>query len=1534
VTINVAQETETLVSLANSVPAVAGVPPSISIPAGAVSAAIPVSALAEGSTLVTASVNGTSASSTVTVTPPPRFAGELAVVVSASATTLNVIVPLKATTGPVTVTNSRGTATSPTPFTVRERESFDIVLAPTTIQVPLGGNGATRVRLVSTGLNPYPYGALLSATGLPSAVSATFDRPTVALNQEATLTVSAQASAVAGSYPITVTATGISGLVTVARTQTLALQVLAAGTTTVSGRVLHAEDDSPFVGARVRLGGVALFTDETGTYRFVNPPVLGDQVLLIDGNTANTPQFEFPSGIAMPVTILAGQDNTALTSFIGRVDATKFTAIVPGQAATVTDPDLPGFALNIPAGTTITGWDGQPVTKINVRRVPVDRLPIRPLPSDIDMKSAYLFYFFREGGGTPTQPVPVTYPNEHGFLPGEQVELWYYDEEPTPNPNSHQWRSMGFGTVSADGKSIVSNPGVGIPKFCCGAGGAAPRPPRLGGGSNGGGGNTPRTCPPPPKSPNPVDLASGNAEVFRPRPFGTLSVLAPVNLNCRYRSTDPRIGLFGRGMSFTYDWFAEAAGNAARVTNPDGVQFMLSLGADGVYRATNGHQGAIQMELTPTASGRALKLADGTRYEFDGPGRLTAVEDVRGNRTSFTLDGSGRPLAMTDAAGKVYSFEISGSPPLVRRITDPIGRAVEFGYDASNRLSSYRDQGGQVTLFEYDAANRIRQMTDPRGAVKTIEYDAAGRAVRELLPEAAEERYAYSTVGNTVAETRHTDGNGNLTAYRFNGLGYMTSRIDALGRVTRYELDPVNNLLRRMIDPAGRVTQYFHNARGDVIRTIDPDNKETLIEYDARFRKPTRIENALGNVTTMVYDAQGNLTSLTNAENETTTFTYTPKGQLETVTDPLLRVTRFTYDGEGNLLTSTNPANETVTRTYDLANRLIELIDPLQRRSFFTYDGLDRLTEVQDAAGGITRYAYDANDNLLSATDPNGNLVERSLYDLRNRLKQRTDAKNRSASYEYDGVGNLVRMTDRKGQVTQYTYDAINRLSRIQDADGRTTEYVYDLAGNLARITDTQSGEILMSYDNLDRLTEVVTAQGTVTYAYDAIGRRTSRTLSGGDVTSYGYDRANRLKTVALRGRTATYTYDAAGRLTEKVLPNGLKATYQYDAADRVTSIAYARSDNTLVDSVAYGYDAAGQRVTKTEGQAAPSDTAFAATYDEANRLTSVTIGGESFALGYDDNGNLVSKTGPTSGATAYSWNARNQLVGISGPNGTASFKYDALGRRIEKTVNGATTGFLYDGAQVIAELRGSAVDSVYHTGFAIDEVLARYGSSGNRTLLTDALMSVIAQARDDQSVQNFYAYSPYGEVAVLGPDEGNVLRYTGREDDGTGLYYYRARFYDPILKRFVAEDPIGIAGGANLYAYVAGNPVNAIDPEGKVFSFLHPLEEAVYLNIGRATLVGAAFAAGYTVGSLGKYGFELAVDDNLGGWLHDRINGTPAPSAGTPSPATPKAGTPPNPVPTAQPNSPAPSVPTSPSSKKAPQTPPDKPWASFCDVL
>ena len=263
----------------------------------------------------------------------------------------------------------------------------------------------------------------------------------------------------------------------------------------------------------------------------------------------------------------------------------------------------------------------------------------------------------------------------------------------------------------------------------------------------------------------------------------------------------------------------------------------------------------------------------------------------------------------------------------------------------------------------------------------------------------------------------------------------------------------------------------------------------------------------------------------------------------------------------------------------------------------------------------------------------------------------------------------------------------------------------------------------------------------TIDYEYDALDRRIKRTVNGIDPTTYAYDLASRLTTIVYRGRTVSYEWDKASRLTAKVLPNGIRQEYAYDKASRLVEIRFRKSDGTLIDSIAYAYDPNGRRVARTMNLPTNVETPMQGTYDEANRMTSITFPatGQTCALAYDANGNLASKACP-GGTTTYTWDARDRLVAIAGPGLTASFKYDALGRRVQRVVNGLSTGYLYDGVQALAEF--GANEAALLTGLAIDEAIGRFAASGDRTMLTDALGSVVAETRADQSIATAYGLS------------------------------------------------------------------------------------------------------------------------------------------------------------------------------------------------
>jgi RHS repeat-associated protein len=314
-------------------------------------------------------------------------------------------------------------------------------------------------------------------------------------------------------------------------------------------------------------------------------------------------------------------------------------------------------------------------------------------------------------------------------------------------------------------------------------------------------------------------------------------------------------------------------------------------------------------------------------------------------------------------------------------------------------------------------------------------------------------------------------------------------------------------------------------------------------------------------------------------------------------------------------------------------------------------------------------------------------------------------------------------------------------------------------------------------------------------------------TVAGQTSVTYGYDNANRLTSITQGSATVSLTYDNANRRSTLTYPNGIVATYGYDNANQLTSLTYTLGMTTLGD-LTYTYDAAGRR-TSVGGSWARTGIPSALTsaiYDAANRIA--TWSGTSFT--YDLNGNLTSD-----GTTSYTWNARNQLTALSGGS-IASFQYDGTGRRRGKTVSSTTTNFFYDGPNLVQELTGGGTPTAnLLMGLGIDETLTRTDTGGTSTLLPDALGSPLALANTSGVVQSTYTYDPFGGTTASGASSTNPSQFTGRENDGTGLTFLRARYYSAQLQRFVSEDPLGPAGGVNVFAYTANAPTMYTDALG-----------------------------------------------------------------------------------------------------------------------
>jgi len=1383
-----------------------------------------------------------------------KFNGKPAIVSAATATSITTTVPQGAITGPITVTTSLNTATSATNFTVELSQNFTLSAAPTLTPVLQGGQGSYALSVAAVG--NFTGLVTLGVTGVPAGVAATFTSPTLTAGQTAYLTVTAGAAVPAG--PVTFSLTGTTQLETGTSTQTipLTLQVQAsAGQTAVSGQFLNTVTGAPIPNVQVTLAGMQAQSNAAGQFLLIGVPS-GTQTLMIDANVAVA---GFPI-YNVAVTLSAGQTNVLPSlRIMPSPPPERFTPINNATAnQIITDPRFPGVEITLPAGAVITGWQGDIKNKVAIERLMPDQLPVPPPPGPT--RSVFQLFFGTPMGGVPSTPIPVTLPNDLDLDPGEKAELWYYDASPT---DPGQWRLAGMGTVSVDGAKIISDPGVGIQRFCgaCGLPCFINRQQKQ-----------PNRNPSGPEGADPVDLATGIMAVDK-----TDMVLPgrlPVVLSRSYNPFDAFGTIGGFQPSMGPGWYLSVdtilippsfQTSLARLVLPGNARLDLAETLNSTF--VNGTHPLLQgaVATIPAASspiGGTIRFKDGTIWKFQRViltgalgetsfDYLAEVNDRNGNRITIERSSNGRINRIVDSAGRILTVTYTG--PKISEIRDPLGRTVRYSYDTNGRLASVTDPASGVTQYTYDSAGRILSITDARG-IQYIQnfYGPSGRVLRQVLADGAEWRVRYKVTGATitgpsctinpqivvfppppacppnsedswenfqagysfqggaVTATTIVDPSGNATVHQFTSNGFESAVANALGQMTRFERDAKGNLLSST-DALGQKTTFTLDAIGNITTITDPAGNVARFEYEPTFNRVTKITDAINRVTEFTYDAKGNRLTSKNPLNQVTTITYNQFGQPLTVTDALNHTTTFAYDANGNLVTTADPLGNITQRAYDTVSRLSALTDPRGATSQFTYDALSRATQITDALNGLTQFTYDPNGNLLTVADANSQTTTYT-YDSMDRLATRKDALNRTETHQYDPAGNLSQFTDRKNQVTTFTYDSLNRRIGASYADGSSTSFIYDSVGRLTRATDSLVGAIEFVYDNLDRLSKEISAQGVVEYAYDALGRRTTMTANGATPVSYGYDAASRLIQVAQAGLVVGLGYDNASRRTSLTYPNGTSTSYSYDNASRVTAITH-NGPVGLIESLSYVYDAAGNRIslTRTNGTVSNLPAAVQAVYDAANEQITFN----SLPSTFDANGNQTTST-DASGTTTYTWDARNRLVAIAGPGVTANFTYDAIRRRVSKTINGVTTQFLYDGKDIVQEIGESAVGASYVRSLRIDEPFVRQTSTGNEFYHVDALGSTLAlSSAAGASVVN-YSYEPFGKTTITGASS-NPFQFTGRENDGAGLYYYRARYYSPTLHRFVRPDPLGLNGGSvNLYQYVLDNPVNQVDPDGR----------------------------------------------------------------------------------------------------------------------
>jgi RHS repeat-associated protein len=1375
-----------------------------------------------------------------------------------SATNVSFVIPTGAATGPITVTANGLNAVSSTSLTVIAASSFTLNATPGTITLLPGQTTTLDVTLAST--NGFTQLAALAVSGLPSGVTAAFQPPQITAGQFSILTLTVSSGQAPSASGLTITASATVQGIAASSSANVTLQVQGTSGVAFAGRVAVTDAYStPLVSVTVRMMGVNQTgvstgctgsTTSDGSGNFVlnglSASCAGGQLIQYDPSTVTAPSPGSYSGVTLSYQLTSGQVTTpGIIVHLPRVDNAETFSVQQNASVdqTFNSASIPGVTITVYAGTTLSKADGtQPSPfPLSVIEIPYDRLPelMPPNPTQDPVFAMSIEPF----NSSSNQPVAVSFPNRSKLRPGTGMPLT------SLNPTMGMMVNYGTASVSPNGSQVIpdydsAHPGhrFGISHFdwhfpLPGPSPISPCPKAPG--VNGG-------CP---KAADPIDLASG-LFTFSKTDIVFGGARGQVGITRVFRGATINPGPFGIGTNHNYGYLLDTTNASTGQINllmPDGNQFpFVQSGNTFVNSTIPSLQGAVINNVScgfitsfGTGCSGTLRLKNGTTYQFQpllsgqpSVAFLVSITDSNGNNTTLVHSSSApnEIIQIVDPVGRSLNLTYDSSQHITS-ITDPIGRVVRYTYTPQGYLQTVTDANtpAGVTTYGYDTNNNLQTITDARNIeYLTNTYDSNGRVIQQQTADGAVTRFAYTLANATIPTspvllTTVTDPLGNQTTYHFNPSGFLLDVTDALGRETVFTLDSGTNLLRSTTDPMGRQTVFTYDSAGNTTSVqvigIGQNATSASFTYEPIFNKLATITDPLNHTTSFSYDKAGNLIKAQDPLNPPATFGYDGAGELTTTIDPVGNpATQISYDGFGNLAQITDPLGRKFSKVSDAVGRAQNLSTALGQVTQYQYSPLNQITQITDPLNGETSFAYDPNGNLSTVTDALGSShITAYSYDNMDRVATRIDSLGHTESYRYNLNGNLVQFTDRRGKVTTLQYDSLNRIT-LAGFGGRfgppyesTISYSYDAGNRLIQVDDSITGTISRSYDSLDRLTSEVTPRGSVSYAYDAAERRTSMSVSGQSPVNYTFDNANRLTQISQGSSSVSFGYDNDSRRTSLTLPNSVALNYGYDAASQLTAITYTLGSNAL-GSLTYTYDVAGRR-TGAAGSYARTGTpqaASSASYNVNNQLTQW----KGASLTYDANGNLTSD-----GTNTYTWNARNQLVGISG-GVSASFQYDPFGRRVSKTIGG-TTQFLYDGENPVQEISGTTASANLLTG-GMDEYFQRTDSAGARNFLTDALGGTLALADSTGTLQTQYTYEPFGNTTLSGTASTSALQYTGRENDGTGLYFYRARYYSPGLQRFVSEDQARLDGGPNFYTYAENNPISATDPSGNLLKWDH----------------------------------------------------------------------------------------------------------------
>jgi len=842
-------------------------------------------------------------------------------------------------------------------------------------------------------------------------------------------------------------------------------------------------------------------------------------------------------------------------------------------------------------------------------------------------------------------------------------------------------------------------------------------------------------------------------------------------------------------------------------------------------------------------------------FRFDERDLLFRETRGEGSASAATrqidYDGNGNVRTEREGIESAPRINVYGYDGYDRRVSakDPMGNVVEFHWDPNGSLGGDRSPGIPNPFGE----RMLGEITDVSGsggntrlAQVQYVYDAMDRRIR-------------STYDHFDPQTQAPIGDGfSITQWTYSDDSQVLATTDDNGRTTGTTYDTANRRLT-VTDPRGNTTTYGYdsNSNGTTVQEVDrsdlgnPDRMfVTTFSYDGLDRLVQKVDNA-GNTTVYAYDSRSNKVSSRDARGNVIRYAFDGIGRaLQTAQD-----LTDTGDGNGQVI-----GTIFTLRSWDDSSRLSSQTDDNGNATVYVYDALNRRIRTVFADGTTDNLSHDVHDNVTTRTDANGSVVT-TTYDLDDRLAGRTIAPGPGVSpdttaetYQYDGASRLVRAQDNDSLLTR-AYDSLSNVLRetqriLPAGPVRTFTSTYDGVANLLRLSYPGGRAIVSTYDALDRPSLVRddppgAEPMLATYRYVGARRVERRDLGNGTRLDSSYDGLRRtVETRHSRIATGTliddrfYSFDAIGN---KIFMNSTLSVppenraYSYDSVNRLVRSQVLPS-GSLID---YLLDDVGNRLLTTGPGGGPysMDPTMSSPGDfQMNQYTVTPLG----SMQYDANGNRIGGGG---GTQQYQHDYANRLVRFTdtGTGQLTSYRYDCLGRRIEKSVAGSVARYYSFGWQELEEQDTSNFTvSTFVFGRRANELLQMNRLGVKYYFHADDLGSTMKVTDAAAGLLESYQYADYGHPSffnssgfpISGTQVHNDRLFTGsRFDPESHLYYARTRYEDPLAGRYVSRDTRGVwadpADLGNAATYASNNPTTLMQTFGGKYqclhSFIHP---------------------------------------------------------------------------------------------------------------